>query len=301
MSACPKVVVTGASGLIGSSLVPALVGEGFEVLRLVRRAPKSAEEVQWDPEGMTIDAEALSGVVGAIHLAGENVAAGRWTESQKARIRDSRVKGTQLIAGTLAQLDPRPSFLVSASAIGYYGNRGAETLEETASAGSGFLASVCVEWEQAAHAAVEAGIRVVHPRIGIVLAREGGALAKMKTPFLLGIGGRLGDGDQYMSWIAHDDMVAGLVFVAKDTGLRGPVNFVAPNPATNAEFTAALAAALNRPAVLPVPKFALRLGMGSQMAEEMLLGGARVVPTILEKAGFQWKYAQLDAALRAVV
>ncbi|MEM8607707.1 MAG: TIGR01777 family oxidoreductase [Myxococcota bacterium] len=296
-----RVVVTGASGLVGSALVPALGANGFDVVRLVRRDPSAPDEVRWDPAGGTLDSGALGGVVGAVHLAGDNIAEGRWTEAKKQRVRESRVQGTELVAQALAQQSPLPRFLVSASAIGYYGNRDDEVVDESAAAGDGFLASVCRDWEGATASAEAAGIRVVHARIGIVLARNGGALEKMKTPFMLGVGGRLGDGRQYMSWISLDDLVSALLFAVKTESLRGPVNLVSPDPVTNAEFTATLGRVLKRPAVLPVPKFALRFGLGSEMANEMLLGGARVVPTVLHHAGFEWQYDSLEAALAAVL
>ena len=296
-----KIAVTGASGLVGSALVPTLRRDGYEVLRLVRRAPRQDGEIRWDPDGGTIDREGLRGVTGAIHLAGDNVASGRWTEAKKARIRDSRVRGTALLAGALAELSPKPKVLVSASAIGYYGARGSEVVDETASQGSGFLASVCGEWEAAAEAAREAGIRVVHPRIGVVLAAEGGALGKMKLPFLLGVGGRIGDGSQYMSWITLEDLVSALVFALKCDELEGPVNFVSPTPVTNADFTAVLGRVLKRPTALPVPKFALRLGVGADMANEMLLAGSRVVPTSLHVHGFRWEHTSLEPALRSLL
>ncbi|MDH3200725.1 MAG: TIGR01777 family oxidoreductase [Myxococcales bacterium] len=296
-----KIAVTGASGLVGKALVPALRANGFDVIRLVRRSAKSSDEVRWDPDAGAIDADALRGVCGAIHLAGDNIAEGRWTEAKKVRIRNSRVHGTTLIAGALAELAPKPRVLISASAIGYYGNRGDETLDERAAAGSGFLAEVCREWEDATRAAEEAGIRVVNARIGIVLASEGGALAKMRTPFALGVGGRIGDGTQYMSWIALEDLVSGLLFALQRTDLRGPVNFVSPDPVTNAYFTKTLARTLKRPAVIPVPKFALRLGLGSEMADEMLIGGARVIPAALHASEFVWEYTTLEAALGSLL
>jgi uncharacterized protein (TIGR01777 family) len=296
-----KVAVTGASGLVGRELVPTLQRNGFEVLRLVRHAPSANDEVRWDPGAGTIDKEGLRGITGAIHLAGDNVASGRWTEAKKARIRDSRVRGTALLAGALAQLSPKPRVLVSASAVGYYGACGAEALDESAAQGSGFLASVCGEWEAAANAARDAGIRVVHPRIGVVLAPRGGALAKMKMPFLLGVGGRIGDGSQYMSWITLEDLVSALVFALERDELEGPVNFVSPTPVTNADFTATLGRVLKRPTVLSVPKFALRLGVGSDMANEMLIGGARVIPAALHAHGFRWAHTTLEPALRSLL
>ena len=296
-----KIAVTGASGLVGRQLVEALRARGFAVLRLVRREPAGSDEASWDPSRGTIDEQALAGITGAVHLAGDNVASGRWTEAKKERIRDSRVQGTELLARALSALDPKPSVLVSASAIGYYGVRGAEVLDEAASAGNGFLASVCQEWEAATSPAREAGIRVVNARIGIVLASDGGALAKMKTPFLLGVGGRIGDGTQYMSWITLDDLVAALVFALEHSDVAGPVNMVSPTPVTNATFTATLGSVLKRPTCLPVPKFALRLGAGAEMADEMLIGGARVVPSALKAHGFEWQHGELEPALRTVL
>ncbi len=296
-----KIAVTGASGLVGKALTPALRANGFEVIRLVRRSPQASDEARWDPDAGSIDAAALRGVSGAIHLAGDNIAEGRWTEAKKARIRNSRVRGTELIAGALAKLTPKPRVLISASAIGYYGSRGDEALDERAEAGSGFLAEVCRDWEQATQVAEQADIRVVNARIGIVLASEGGALAKMKMPFAFGVGGRIGDGRQYMSWIVLEDLISALLFALQRADLRGPVNLVSPDPVTNAYFTKTLARTLKRPAVLPVPKFALRVGLGSEMANEMLIGGARVIPAALHANGFMWKYTTLEAALDSLL
>ncbi|MGB8329994.1 MAG: TIGR01777 family oxidoreductase [Polyangiales bacterium] len=301
MAGRDKIAVTGASGLVGRALVPALQRSGFDVLRLVRRAPVAQDEVRWDPAAGTIDTSGLRGVAGVVHLAGDNVATGRWTEAKKERIRNSRVRGTTLLAGALAELEPRPRVLVSASAIGYYGPRGDEAVDESSTQGSGFLASVCGEWEAAAGDARDAGIRVVHPRIGVVLASDGGALAKMKLPFLLGLGGRIGDGSQYMSWITLDDLVSALVFALRRDTLVGPVNFVSPTPIINADFTATLARVLKRPAIFAVPSFLLRLGAGAEMADEMLIGGSRVIPAVLHAHGFRWEHTTLEPALRSLL
>lgn len=296
-----KIAVSGASGLVGTELTAKLKASGYEPVRLVRRKPTGQNEVRWDPAGGTIDTEGLAGVVGVVHLAGDNIADGRWTEAKKARIRDSRVEGTKLLVRALTGLSPKPSVLVSASAVGYYGTRGDELVAEASPPGDGFLASVCREWEAAADPAGEAGIRVVKARLGIVLGSEGGALAKMKTPFMLGLGGRIGDGEQYMSWITLDDAVSALIFALQRDDLEGPVNLVAPKPVTNAEFTSTLGSVLHRPTVIPIPKFALRLGAGAEMANEMLIGGVRVIPAALEAHGFEWAHPDLESALRAVL
>lgn len=296
-----KIAVTGASGLAGAALVPALRAHGYEVLRLVRRAASADDEVQWDPSAGTIDSEALQGVKGAVHLAGENIGSGRWTEIKKKKIRNSRVQGTELLASALAKLSPKPDVLVSASGVNYYGTRGSETLDERSASGSGFLASVCREWEAATSAASEAGIRVVLARFGVVLSAEGGALEKMKIPFVLGVGGRIGDGSQYMSWIALEDLVSAIIFALDRDDLQGPANFVSPTPVTNADFTATLGRVLKRPTVLPVPEFALRLALGSEMANELLIGGVRVIPAELHSHGFEWQYPTLEPALRSIL
>jgi len=278
-----------------------LRNRGVDVLRLVRRTPAAQDEVEWNPASGSIDVDGLAGIRGAIHLAGDNVASGRWTEAKKASIRDSRVQGTGLLSSALAQLSPRPEALVSASAIGYYGSTGDQAADESSPLGEGFLASVCADWEAAAEPARQAGIRVVNARIGIVLDARDGALAKMKMPFLLGVGGRIGDGSQYMSWITLHDVVAALVFALEHPDLRGPVNLVAPNPVTNAEFTDTLGRVLKRPTFFPVPKFALRLGAGAEMADEMLIGGTRVIPSVLRSNGFEWESETLEPALRSVL
>jgi uncharacterized protein (TIGR01777 family) len=295
-----KIVVTGASGLVGSRLVPSLEAKGHEVLRLVRNAPAGPREVRWDPSKGTIDAAALEGVDAAVHLAGENLAEGRWTEEKKRRIRESRVKGTKLISETLAGLARKPEVLVSASAVGFYGSRGAEVLTEESAPGDDFLADVCREWERATAAAEGAGIRVVHTRFGVILSGEGGALKKMLFPFRMGVGGKLGSGRQYVSWVAIDDAVGAIEYALENKSLRGPVNVVAPQPVTNYEFTKALGGALSRPTIFPVPVFALRLLFG-EMADATLLASQRADPSRLKESGFVFKHPDITGALRHVL
>ncbi len=299
-----KVIVTGSTGLVGRALVKSLLADGHEVTRLVRgeaqgfKAPGTAA-VHWNPERGEIDARALEGHDAAVHLAGENVGEGRWDEEKKRRILESRVKGTRLLAETLAGLREKPRVLVSASATGFYGDRGEEVLREESASGEDFLAGVCREWEKATLAASQAGIRVVHMRIGIVLAGEGGALQKMLTPFKMGVGGRLGSGRQYMSWIALEDLVGAIEHALAEEELHGPVNAVAPRPVTNEEFTKTLGHVLGRPTIFPVPGFALRLAVG-EMAD-VLLGGQRVEPARLKESGYQFKQPELEGALRSVL
>lgn len=295
-----NVLVTGSSGLVGSSLVPLLESQGHRVVRLVRNQPGGDAEVRWDPGAGTIDTAGLQGVEGVVHLAGENIAEGRWTEEKKARIRSSREAGTRLLAESLAGLENPPRVLVSASAIGYYGDRGDETLSEESPPGEGFLSETCLAWEAAAKPAADAGIRVVHPRIGIVLSADGGALAKMLFPFKMGVGGVLGSGNQYMSWIAIDDLVEIIGHALVTDALRGPVNAVAPAAATNREFTKTLGRVLVRPTLLPMPGFAARLAFG-EMADALLLASTRVAPARLEQSGYSFRYPQLEGALRHVL
>ena len=250
------VAITGASGLIGRLLSETLSARGTRVRPLVRRDP-SGDEIRWDPAKGAIDREALEGASAVIHLAGENVGAGRWSEARKKRILDSRVQGTELIASCIADSSIRPACLVSASAVGWYGSRGDEPLDESASGGQDFLAEVCARWETSTQAAADAGIRVVHARMGVVLDPEGGALAKMLLPFKMGAGGRVGDGRQWMSWISRPDVVNALIHLMDDESLRGPVNVVAPEPVTNATFTRALGKALRRPTLFPIPAMAI--------------------------------------------
>jgi uncharacterized protein len=294
------IAVTGSTGLVGTALVEALEADGQLVRPVVRRAPKNENEIRWDPAAGTIDAAELSKVDGVVHLAGESIVAKRWSESFKKEILDSRVKGTKLLCETLARLEAKPSVLVSASAIGYYGSRGEQPVDESSAPGSGFLADVCEAWEAATKPASDAGIRVVNLRIGFVLAREGGGLAKMLTPFKLGAGGVVGSGRQYMSWIALDDLVRTIQFALSAAALTGPVNATAPQPVTNREFTKTLGRVLNRPTIFPVPAFAARLAFG-EMADDMLIGGVRVEPRALSAAGFEFAYPQLEPALRHIV
>lgn len=294
-----RIAVTGASGFLGKALVATLERDGHTVLRLVRRPPRAGES-QWDPVAGTIDPAALDGVDAVAHLAGESIASGRWTPARRRAIRDSRILGTRLLASTLAALPRRPATFVSASAIGVYGNQGDEVLEESHAPGAGFLAEVGREWEAATDAAARAGIRVALPRLGIVLALHGGALAKMLPPFRLGLGGPLGSGRQWMSWLTLDDAVGVFVAALTRPELRGPINAVAPNPVRNAEFTRALARAVHRPAFVPVPAPVLAVLFG-EMARETLLVSQRVVPARLHAAGFTFRDPELLPALQRLL
>ena len=300
-----KVIITGSGGLVGRSLVRSLLADGHSVTRLVRgstqqfRTPGSAA-VEWNPESGTVDAKELEGHDAAVHLAGEPVAEGRWDDEKKRRILDSRVKGTRLLAETLARLNDKPRVLVSASAIGFYGDRGAEVMREESASGEGFLSEVCREWEKATLAASQAGIRVVHLRIGFVLSGEGGGLPRMLTPFKMGVGGKVGSGRQYLSWITLEDLVRVIRRAIEDETLRGPVNAVAPGAVTNEEFTKALGHVLGRPTILPIPVFALRLAFG-EVADAVMLSSTRVEPARLKEAGFDFKDSEIESALRHVL
>jgi len=283
--------------LVGKALINSLTSDGHEIVRLVRGKPSGATEIEWHPNQEKIDTASLDGIDAAVHLAGESIASGRWTDEKKRAIRDSRVKGTALLSDALARLSRPPSVFVSASAIGYYGNRGDELLTEKSAPGDDFLANVCVEWENATIPTIEKGIRTVHARFGIILDAKEGALAKMLTPFRMGIGGRIGDGKQWMSWIDIEDVVNGLKSLIGDSSVNGPVNFVAPNPVTNAEFTKALGRVLSKPTLIPVPAFGARLAFG-EMADALLLSSARVKPGVLEEKGFGFRWPLLDDALR---
>lgn len=288
-------MVSGSSGLVGSRVCEALRSRGDEVVRLVRdRAEAEAEDA-----GLFLPKEGIAELDGAdavVHLAGESIAGGPWTEARMARIKNSRVDGTRTLAQAIAQMETKPSF-VSASAIGYYGDRGDAWLDETSSAGALFLSEVCLAWEDAADPAREAGARVVHPRIGIVLAKEGGALGTMLTPFKLGLGGVVGSGEQYMSWISLTDVVGALVHLAHHPDASGPVNLVGPDPVTNRVFTKALGKAIKRPTFLPLPSFAAKTVFG-QMGEELLLASTRVKSARLENLGYDFAQPTLEEALQ---
>ncbi len=294
-----KIIVSGASGLVGQRLVPALHSQGHEVVRMVRsRAKSGPQAAYWDPESGTIDPAAILGCEAAINLAGESIAAGRWNEKRKQAIYQSRVDATATLAQTLASLELRPRVLVNASAVGYYGPRGAEWLDESGNSGGGdFLSGVCRAWEDATEPALAAGVRVVLARFGVILSGQGGALAKMLTPFRLGLGGVIGSGRQYMSWIAIDDVVGAILHCLNHAELTGPVNVVAPHPVTNAEFTKALGRVLARPTIFPMPAFVAKLAFG-EMGEELLLAGQRVRPAKLDRSGYGFQYPELEAALR---
>jgi uncharacterized protein len=295
------VAATGSTGLVGTALVEALEAEGHLVRRLVRRPVRDDEhEIRWDPAAGTIDAPELSGVDAVIHLAGENLAGHRWNESFKTKIRDSRIRGTRLLCDTIASLSSKPSVLVSASAVGYYGDRGDERVDESSPPGSGFLADLCQQWEAETHPARDADVRVVNLRLGVVLSSNGGALGKMLTPFKLGLGGVIGSGRQYLSWITLEDLVRAIQFALHAAALSGPVNAVAPESVTNREFTKTLGRVLHRPTVFPMPAFAARLAFG-EMADEMLLSGVRVEPRALSSARFEFNDPQLEPALRHVL
>jgi uncharacterized protein (TIGR01777 family) len=294
-----RVAVTGASGLIGTALVPHLRSVGHEVVRLVRRPAAAPDEVAWDPKAGTVDLDALAGVDGVIHLAGAGVGDHRWTDDYKREILDSRVDGTHTIVNAMLALDPKPRVLVSASAIGWYGDTGNRIVDETAPAGSGFLADVVRAWEAAASPAASAGIRVVHPRTGLVVAKSGGAWARMFPLFKLGVGGKLGPGSQYWSWISLRDEVCALQFLLEQDHLTGPVNLTGPDPQTNAEITHVMGKVLGRPTILPAPAFALKAVLGEFSSE--VLGSARVVPTVLEGAGFVFQDPTIESAIRTAL
>jgi len=293
-----KVLVSGSSGLVGRALFQALVKGGDEIVSLVRKQPSRMKtEIPWDPGAGRLSMNDLEGFDAVVHLAGESIATGRWTAEKKRRIRDSRVKGTQLLAGALASISNPPRVLVCASAIGYYGNRGTELLREESGHGRGFLPDVCREWETSSDAAADRGIRTAKLRIGVVLSSAGGALAKMRMPFKLGLGGKIGSGEQFMSWVALEDIVGIIRHVIENEALRGPINAVSPHPVSNTEFTRALGRVLSRPTIFAVPSFAARLLFG-EMGEQLLLASTRVEPAVLTASGYNFRFPELEPALR---
>jgi len=293
-----RILVSGVSGLIGAALFPSLKTSGWSVVRLVRGAAVGEGQIAWDP-AKAIAPEAVSGFDAVVHLAGESIF-GRWTAGKKRKIRESRVAGTFNLAQALARAEEKPKVLVCGSAIGYYGNRGEEMLSEESAPGTGFLAEVCQEWEEATTLAVQADIRTAHLRTGIVLSPKGGALGAMLTPFKLGLGGRTGDGRQWMSWIDVRDMVGAIHHILKNDLLQGPVNMVAPKPVRNAEFAQTLAGVLSRPAIFPMPAFAAKVIFG-EMGEELLLGSQQVEPGKLISRGYPFRYRELRRALEGLL
>ncbi len=302
-----RVLVSGVSGPIGAALLASFEAQSTQIVRLVRGRAQNAAQVSWDPLA-PVSPAAVSGFDTVVHLAGESVV-GRWTEEKKKAIRESRVEGTRNLAAALAQSEGKPRLLVCASAVGFYGNRGEEVLREASPAGQGFLPEVCREWEDASRVAAEAGIRTVNLRIGLVLSSKGGALGNMLTPFKIGLGGRIGSGRQWWSWIHVDDIVGAIHHAMRTESLvdpengpvNGPVNLVAPNPVRNVEFTKVLASVLKRPAFFPVPEFALRLAFGAQAAEELLLASQRVEPRKLTASGYTFRFRELRSALENLV
>jgi len=296
-------LVTGSRGFIGSALVTALASDGHRPIRAVRgrAVPKGVDAISWDPDAGTIDAGALEGIGAVVHLAGAGIGDARWTDARKRLILESRTVPTNLLATTLAGLATPPAVLVSASAVGYYGDRGDEIVTEDSGPGSDFAADVAVQWESATQPAADAGIRVVKIRTGIVLGAGGGVLSKLLLPFKLGLGGRVGDGAQYMSWISLPDELSAIAHVLSTDGLVGPVNLTAPNPVTNAELTATLGKVLRRPTVLPTPVLPLKARFGAELVQHLLLTGQRVLPTRLESSGFEFAHPTLEGALRAVL
>jgi uncharacterized protein (TIGR01777 family) len=294
----PRILVSGASGSIGAAFLPFLQARGVAVTRLVRHSAAAKDQVIWDP-ARPVPPETVSGFDAVIHLSGETIV-GRWTEAKKRRIIESRSQGTGHLAEAAAQAAQRPRVLISASAVGYYGNRGNEILREESPSGDGFTAEICRKWEGATQPAAAAGIRTAQMRIGVVMSADGGALPKMITPFRLGLGGRLGSGRQWWSWVSVDDVAGAIHHVLTHDTLHGPVNTAAPNPVTNAEFTSILASVLRRPAIFPMPAFAVKLLFG-EMGEELFLGSQRVVPAKLAASGYQFQHPALKNALQEIL
>ncbi|SED32311.1 hypothetical protein SAMN05216489_03145 [Streptomyces sp. 3213] len=294
-----RIAVTGASGLIGSALVRSLTADGHEVVRLVRRAARGADEVCWDPEGEYVDAAALDGCDAVVNLAGAGVGDHRWTDAYKKTVRDSRVLGTAALAEAVASLDRPPRVWVNGSAIGFYGETGDRAVDEDAPPGDGFLPSLCVEWEEATAPVQEAGVRTVFARTGLVVAKDGGAWAKLFPLFKAGVGGRFGDGRQYWSFVALHDEVAAIRHLIDTEGLSGPFNLTAPNPLTNREITAAMGRVLRRPSLFTVPTPALKLVLGEMSGD--VLGSQRVLPKRLLESGFTFTFPEIEGAIRAAL
>lgn len=294
-----RVLVTGVSGPIGAVLLPYLESQGAQIFRLVRDQAHGPDQITWDPL-KPISPETVSGFDAVVHLAGESII-GRWTDEKKKRVRESRVLGTRHLATGLSQTSQRPKVFICASAVGYYGNRGDEVLIEESPGGQGFLANVSRQWEEATHVAAKADIRTVNLRIGLVLSPKGGALEKMLTPFKFGLGGKIGSGQQWWSWIHVDDIVGAVHYAMHAESLSGPVNLVSPNAVRNSDFTKTLASVLGRPTLLPIPAFAARLAFGAEMANELLLSSAHVEPGRLLASGYSFRFSELRAALDDLV
>src|ERR1043165_672829 len=292
-----NIAIGGSHGLVGEALINLLERNDYQIVRLVRTPTSEADQIEWHPNQDEVNAASLQGFDLIINLAGENIAGGRWTDEQKRKIRDSRVSGTHLLSEAITKMERKPLAFICASATGIYGDRDYEVLDEQSESGGGFLAGVCREWEMACDLAVKAGVRVVNLRFGPILAREGGMLAKLLTPFKMGMGGKVGSGKQSIRWMPLEHAVNAIGLAINDESIRGPVNIVSPNPVTNEEFTKSLGHVLNRPTALAMPAFAARLAFG-EMADEMLLVSQRVMPKKLNAAGFQFKYPELESALR---
>lgn len=297
-----KILISGASGLVGTHLIPTILAKGHEIYRLVRKTPQNSDEIQWNADKGFAESEQskLENFDAVVHLAGDNVASESWSEAKKKKIRESRVVGTKVLIDALKKTRNSPKHFVSASAIGFYGNRGDEILTEESAKGRGFFPEVCSAWEAEAERAKEFGARVVCLRIGVVLATDGGALEKMLTPFKLGVGGVIGSGKQWMSWIALDDLIKLFHFALENENLHGAFNAVSPNPVTNQEFTKTLGSVLNRPTIVPIPEFGIKLLFG-EMGKTLLLEGTRVLPKRLEDEGFEFQFTRLDEALKHVL
>ena len=291
-----KVLITGASGLIGTRLAKELAVRGHELLLTTREEPKDEQHIQWDAEKGFPHPEKLEGIGAVVHLAGEPITALRWTDEKKKAIRDSRVHGTRNVVAAISRLAHKPTVMIAGSAVGYYGERGDEELTEASNAGEGFLADVCREWESESRRAEDAGIRTVLIRTGLVLSKDGGVLGTMALPFKLGLGGVVGSGKQWMSWISLDDHIAAIIFALENESLRGAVNFTAPEPVTNEEFTKTMGEVLYRPTIIPVPEFAVSMLLG-EMGDQLLLASMRVLPKRLEDNGFKFQHPSLKETL----